>query len=161
MGSDERGLMEFRWEGEEEGWEGREGETGFGWERKGADGIYRYGPIFGTNVAGWPVIVTADPEFNYFLLRQDGKLVDSWSTGTFTQVFNQAKKSSTNNIRSLTLKHFCVESLEERLLPEMEDMVRETLRRWSNQESVEVTGAAVEVNFKLKRFGFNVYSQNK
>ncbi|KAL3523727.1 hypothetical protein ACH5RR_016561 [Cinchona calisaya] len=114
--------------------------------------LKRYGPIFRTNVAGWPVIVTADPEFNYFLLRQDGKLVDPWSTATFTQVFDKAKKSSTNNIRSLTLKHFGLEPLKEKLLPKMEDVVRETLRRWSDQESVEVKGAAIEmtINFAAK-----------
>ncbi|CAA2978645.1 cytochrome P450 87A3-like [Olea europaea subsp. europaea] len=103
----------------------------------------RYGPIFRTNVAGRPVIITADPEFNHFLLRQDGKLVDTWSMDTFAEVFDQASQSSRKYTRHLTLNHFGVEALREKLLPQMEDMVRTTLSNWSSQESVEVKSASV------------------
>nr|ABZ89191.1 putative protein [Coffea canephora] len=109
----------------------------------------QYGPIFKTNVAGWPVIITADPEFNHFLLRQDGKLVDTWSMDTFAEVFDQASQSSKKYTRHLTLSHFGVESLKEKLLPQMEDMVCETLRKWSSEESIEVKGAAVTVSIEL------------
>ncbi|KAL3520979.1 hypothetical protein ACH5RR_019128 [Cinchona calisaya] len=112
-----------------------------------------YGPIFKTNVAGRPVIITADPEFNHFLLRQDGKLVDTWSMDTFAEVFDQASQSSKKYTRHLTLNHFGVESLKEKLIPQMEDMLCETLRKWSSQESIEVKGAAVTmtINFAAKQ----------
>ncbi|XP_027155468.1 cytochrome P450 87A3-like [Coffea eugenioides] len=115
--------------------------------------IKRYGPIFKTNVAGRPVIITADPEFNHFLLRQDGKLVDTWSMDTFAEVFDQASQSSKKYTRHLTLNHFGVDSLKEKLLPQMEDMVCETLRKWSSEESIEVKGAAVTmtINFAAKQ----------
>nr|UWY61435.1 cytochrome p450 14909 [Calotropis gigantea] len=115
--------------------------------------LKRYGPIFRTNVAGRPVIITADPEFNHFLLRQDGKLVDTWSMDTFAEVFDQASQSSKKYTRNLSLSHFGVESLKDRLVPEMEQFIEQTLRSWSNQESVEVKGAAVTaaVNFAAKQ----------
>ncbi|KAK4431191.1 cytochrome [Sesamum alatum] len=103
----------------------------------------RYGPIFRTNVAGRPVIVTADPEFNHFLLRQDGKLVDTWSMDTFAEVFDQATQSSRKYTRSLTLNHFGVEALKGKLLPQIEVMVHKTLSNWSSRESVEVKSETV------------------
>ncbi|KAL0317182.1 UNVERIFIED_CONTAM: cytochrome [Sesamum angustifolium] len=105
--------------------------------------IKRYGPIFRTNVAGRPVIITADPEFNHFLLRQDGKLVDTWSMDTFAEVFDQASQSSRKYTRNLTLNHFGVEALKRKLLPQMEVMVQRTLSTWSSKESVEVKSEAV------------------
>ncbi|CAI9091478.1 OLC1v1026518C1 [Oldenlandia corymbosa var. corymbosa] len=115
--------------------------------------LKRYGPIFRTNVAGRPVIITADPEFNHFLLRQDGKLVDTWSMDTFAEVFDQASQSSKKYTRNLTLKHFGVESLKEKLLPQMEEMANQTLRKWSNKDSVEVKGASITmtVNFAAQQ----------
>ncbi|KAK4482576.1 hypothetical protein RD792_009738 [Penstemon davidsonii] len=104
--------------------------------------ITRYGPIFRTNIAGRPVIVSSDPEFNHFLLRHDGKLVESWSMDTFAQVFDQVNHPR-KYARNLALQHFGVESLKSKLLVQMEDMVRETLSIWSTHESVEVKSQSV------------------
>lgn len=110
---------------------------------------FRYGPIFKTNVAGRPVIITADPEFNHFLLRQDGKLVDTWSMDTFAEVFDQASQSSRKYTRNLTLNHFGIEALRGRLLPQMEAMARKTLSSWASHDSVEVKSESVTVNLMI------------
>ncbi|TMW92780.1 hypothetical protein EJD97_012577, partial [Solanum chilense] len=47
--------------------------------------IKKYGQMFKTNIAGRPVIISADPEFNSFILKQDGKLVETWSLDTFAE----------------------------------------------------------------------------
>lgn len=96
-------------------------------------------------MAGRPVIVTADREFNYYILKQDGKLVDTWSLDTFAQVFDQASQSSRKYTRNLTLNHFGVEALKEKLIPRMEDMVSKTLADWSSRDSVEVKSASITV----------------
>ncbi|XP_042046233.1 cucurbitadienol 11-hydroxylase-like [Salvia splendens] len=106
----------------------------------------KYGPIFKTNVAGRPVIITADPEFNHFLLRQDGKLADTWSMDTFAEVFDQASQSSRKYTRNLTLNHFGVEALKGRLLPQMEAMSRKVLSTWASHLSVEVKSQAVTMS---------------
>lgn len=93
------------------------------------------------------MIVTGDREFNYFILKQDGKLVDTWSLDTFAEVFDQASQSSRKYTRNLALNHFGVEALKDKLIPQMDDMVSKTLANWSSQESVEVKGASVKVNF--------------
>ncbi|XP_073274142.1 cucurbitadienol 11-hydroxylase-like isoform X2 [Primulina huaijiensis] len=113
----------------------------------------RYGPIFRTNVAGRPVIITADPEFNHFLLRQDGKLVDTWSMDTFAEVFDQASQSSRKYTRNLTLNHFGIEALRGKLLPQMHAMVQKILSTWSSWESVEVKSESVTmaIDFAAKQ----------
>ncbi|XP_017217886.2 beta-amyrin 16-alpha-hydroxylase CYP87D16 [Daucus carota subsp. sativus] len=108
--------------------------------------IKRYGPVFRTNVAGRPVVVTADREFNYYILKQDGKLVDTWSLDTFAEVFDQASQSSRKYTRNLTLNHFGVEALKDKLIPRMEDMVSKTLADWSSRESVEVKSASITMS---------------
>ncbi|XP_073047407.1 beta-amyrin 16-alpha-hydroxylase CYP87D16-like isoform X1 [Primulina eburnea] len=113
----------------------------------------RYGPIFRTNVAGRPVVITTDPEFNHFLLRQDGKLVDTWSMDTFAEVFDQASQSSRKYTRNLTLNHFGIEALRGKLLPQMHAMVQKTLSTWSSRESVEVKSESVTmaIDFAAKQ----------
>ena len=111
---------------------------------------FRYGPIFRTSVAGRAVVVSADPEFNYFIFKQQGKLVESWSLDLFAKLFNQAEIDVAyvhKYVRNLTLNHFGVESLKEKLLLPLEAMVRETISAWSNQESIEVKDAVSAVSF--------------
>ncbi|XP_057778725.1 cucurbitadienol 11-hydroxylase-like [Salvia miltiorrhiza] len=106
----------------------------------------KYGPIFKTNVAGRPVIVTADAEFNHFLLRQDGKLADTWSMDTFAEVFDQASQSSRKYTRNLALNHFGVEALKGTLLPQMEAMATRVLSTWATHDSVELKTQAVTMS---------------
>nr|GLL40183.1 cytochrome P450 87A3-like isoform X1 [Ipomoea trifida] len=106
--------------------------------------IKRYGSMFKTNVAGRSVIVSADTDFNSLILKQDGKMVETWAMDTFAQVFeNQEMQSSMKYIRHLVLNHFGVESLRDKLLPQIETFINHTLHKWSTQDSVEVKSAAI------------------
>ncbi|PHT54393.1 hypothetical protein CQW23_08855 [Capsicum baccatum] len=107
--------------------------------------IQKYGQMFKTNIAGRPVIISADPEFNNFILKQDGKLVDTWSLDTFAEVFEQNTHSSRKYTRHLTLNHFGVEALKEKLLPQMENYINLILEKWSGHESLEVKSAAIKM----------------
>ncbi|PHT80916.1 hypothetical protein BC332_12727, partial [Capsicum chinense] len=115
--------------------------------------IQKYGQMFKTNIAGRPVIISADPEFNNFILKQDGKLVDTWSLDTFAEVFEQNTHSSRKYTRHLTLNHFGVEALKEKLLPQMENYINLILEKWSGHESLEVKSAAIKmtVDFAAKQ----------
>nr|GMD55848.1 cytochrome P450 87A3-like [Ipomoea batatas] len=111
--------------------------------------IKRYGSMFKTNVAGRPVIVSADTDFNSLILKQDGKMVETWAMDTFAQVFeNQEMQSSMKYIRQLVLNHFGVESLRDKLLPQIETFINHTLHKWSTQDSVEVKSAAITIHKK-------------
>ncbi|XP_059623190.1 beta-amyrin 16-alpha-hydroxylase CYP87D16-like [Cornus florida] len=129
--------------------------------------IQRYGRLFRTSLVGWPVVVSADPDFNSFVLQQEGNSVELWYLGTFSNVFGMdgesrmsAVGSVHNYIRSKLLSKFGGESLKEvkELVPQLEQMVHKTLRIWSTQESIEVKHATATMvfNFTAKQmFGFD------
>lgn len=112
---------------------------------------FRYGLIFRTNVASRPVIISANREFNYYILKQVGTLVDTWSLDTFAEVFDQVSQSSRKYNRNLTFNHFGVEALKDKLIPKMEDFIRKTLRTWSSKDTIELKGAYIKVT-KIKAY---------
>lgn len=98
--------------------------------------------------------MSTDPEFNHFILLQEGKLVEAWYLDLFAKVFkqgeNKADRASIHKYtRKISLNHFGVESLKGKLLPKIEEMVHKTLSSWSSQECIEVKYATSVVSFKL------------
>ncbi|GMY21584.1 cytochrome P450 87A3-like, partial [Fagus crenata] len=120
--------------------------------------LQRYGPIFRTSVAGRQVIVSADPQFNHFIFQEDGKLFESWYLDSFAKIFKQ-EGASTNvahihkYVRSMTLNHFGVIALKEKLLPQLEEMVQKVLHNWSCQASIDVkyASATMALEFGAKQ----------
>ncbi|XP_050260352.1 cucurbitadienol 11-hydroxylase-like [Quercus robur] len=109
----------------------------------------RYGPIFRTSVAGRPIVISVDPEFNHYIVKQEGKLVELWYMDSFSSLFSMEGESRTTAlgvihkyVRSIILDHFGTEPLKEKLLPQIEVFVSKTLETWSTQSSVEVKHAA-------------------
>ncbi|KAF3434850.1 hypothetical protein FNV43_RR21937 [Rhamnella rubrinervis] len=124
--------------------------------------IQRYGTIFRTSVAGRPVVVSADPEFNNYVVAQEGRLVEIYYMDTFSKIFKQEGDDETRTtstgavhryIRGITLTHFGSEKLKQTLLPQMQESVDKTLTAWSTQPSVEVKYAAsvMFLNFSAKK----------
>ncbi|PRQ25147.1 putative cytochrome P450 [Rosa chinensis] len=122
--------------------------------------LERYGPIFRTSLAGRPVVISADPEFNNFLFQQEGRSVELWYLDTFSKIFVHEGESKTNAVgivhkyvRSIFLNHFGAERLKEKLLPEIQEFVNKSLCSWSSQESVEVkhAGSVMVLNFSAKQ----------
>ncbi|XP_062093306.1 beta-amyrin 16-alpha-hydroxylase CYP87D16-like [Humulus lupulus] len=122
--------------------------------------IQRYGTIFRTSIAGRPVIMSADPELNNFLLLQEGKLVELWYMDTFSKIFAQEGESRTSAVgavhkygRSIFLNHFGASSLKEKLLPQIEQVVYKTLSSCSTQDSVDIkrVASAMVLEFSAKQ----------
>ncbi|KAL2936871.1 Cytochrome P450 87A3, partial [Bienertia sinuspersici] len=115
-----------------------------------------YGPIFQTRLLGRPVVISADTNFNRYIVQQEGKLVELWYLDTFSKLFAQEGETRTSAagfvhkyLRSLTLSHFGSESLREKLLPHLEILVQQTLNGWSSQESIDVKEAALNHKEKI------------
>ena len=113
----------------------------------------RYGTIFRTSVAGRPVVMSTDLEFNHYIVNQEGRLAELWSMDSFAKLFGQEGENKTNAVglvhklmRSLVLGHFGAESLKEKSLPQIEEFVNKTLQTWSSQNSIEVKHAASVVS---------------
>ncbi|KAL5562735.1 hypothetical protein UlMin_032482 [Ulmus minor] len=121
--------------------------------------LQRYGPIFKTSIVGRPAVVSADPEFNNYIIQQEGKLVEIWYFDAISKLLVLDGESRMNAAgivhkyeRRSILSHIGVESIKERLLPQFEELIKKTLTEWSTQSYVEVKHAigSMVVNFTAK-----------
>lgn len=109
----------------------------------------RYEPIFRTSLVGRLVIVSTDPDFNYFIFQQEGKLFQSWYPYTFTEIFGRQNVGSLHGfmykyLKNMVLNLFGPESLKN-MLPEIEKIANNNLNRWSRQTSVEMKEASAKL----------------
>lgn len=132
---------------------------------------FRYGPLFRTNLVGRQIVVSSDPEFNYYLLQQEGKLVEKWYMDSFAKllpydVIQVISKEVTIHkyLRNLVLNHFGPEPIKEKLLTQLETGIRQRLQIWAKQSSIETKSACsavsnfdLQANFYILSF---IYMQN-
>ncbi|XP_034676147.1 cytochrome P450 87A3-like [Vitis riparia] len=104
----------------------------------------KYGPLFCTNLVGRPVVVSSDPDFNYHIFQQEGRLVEIWYLDSFARLVGQDASQSTaasgyvhKYLRNLVLAHFGTEVLKDKLLSKAEDMIRTRLHDWSKLPALE------------------------
>ncbi|PPD79696.1 hypothetical protein GOBAR_DD23386 [Gossypium barbadense] len=105
--------------------------------------LKRYGPLFKTNIAGRPVAVSSDPEFNYFVLQQEGKLIELYYMDSFSQTVHNDNLSNLGGyfqryLRRSILRHFGHEPLKRKLLSELEDVINHEVHKWTNLPEVDV-----------------------
>ncbi|KAF9597772.1 hypothetical protein IFM89_021857 [Coptis chinensis] len=130
----------------------------------------RYGPLFKTNLVGWPVVVSTDPEFSHFIFQQEGNSVELWYLDSFMKLIGQQSLTSNTGaihkyLRNMIMDHFGPEEQKEKLLSYMENMARENLSIWAEQESIEVKEVATTMSFglgsmKLMSYDPSKYSEN-
>ncbi|XP_048132229.1 cytochrome P450 87A3-like isoform X2 [Rhodamnia argentea] len=113
----------------------------------------RYGAIFRTSLVGRPVVVSTDPDFNYFIFLKEGHLFESWYPDTFTEIFGRQNVGSLHGfmyryLKNMVLYLFGPESLK-KMLPEVEEVAIRRLEQWSNQGKVEVKDATASMIFHL------------
>ncbi|KAJ4835069.1 hypothetical protein Tsubulata_028839 [Turnera subulata] len=113
----------------------------------------RYGPVFRTNLVGRPVVVSTDPDLNYFIFQQEGNLFQSWYPDTFTEIFGRQNVGSLHGfmykyLKNMVLNLFGPESLK-KMIPEVEQTTSKRLKLWSHQEGVELKEATASMIFDL------------
>ena len=107
-------------------------------------------------MAGSSVVVSIDPEFNHYIVKGEGRLVEIWYLDSFSKLFVMEGKNKTNAIgvvhkyiRSIMLNHCGADPLKENLLPQIEEFVNKTLQTWSSHPLVEMKHAASVVIFNF------------
>ncbi|KAK2426005.1 cytochrome P450, family 708, subfamily A, polypeptide [Trifolium repens] len=113
----------------------------------------RYGPIFKTNLVGRPVVVSTDPDLNYFIFQQEGKIFQSWYPDTFTEIFGKQNVGSLHGfmykyLKNMVLSLFGPQSLQ-KMISEVEQAACRTLQQSSCQDSVELKEATARMIFDL------------
>ncbi|XP_075657539.1 cucurbitadienol 11-hydroxylase-like [Castanea sativa] len=117
--------------------------------------MMKFGPIFRTSLAGRPMVVSSDPEFNYYVFQQEGKLVEQWYMDSFSKLLGQdvTRLSNQRNIhkylRNTILSHVGPEALKDKLLPYLEDAISQKFQGWSKLPSLEVKKSLAVMIFKL------------
>ncbi|KAL5211960.1 hypothetical protein ABZP36_022807 [Zizania latifolia] len=114
----------------------------------------RYGSIFKTSLVGRPVVVSADPELNYYVFQQEGKLFESWYPDTFTEIFGRDNVGSLHGfmykyLKSLVLRLYGQENLRAVLLAETDRACQASLASWATQPSVELKDSISAMIFDL------------
>ncbi|CAN1234793.1 Cytochrome P450 87A3 [Linum perenne] len=99
----------------------------------------KHGKIFKTSLAGRKVVVSSDPDFNHYILQQEGKLVELWYLDSFAEIIGQngtSLKEAWNakelhrSLKKTVYDHIGVESLRLGLVGRMEVVVGRTLDGW-------------------------------
>lgn len=116
--------------------------------------VFSYGPIFRTSIAGRPIIVSVDPEFNNHILQQEGRLVELWYFDTFAKLSALEGESRLTRvglvhkyIRRIFLNHFGSDIIKEKLLQQIEEVVKRCLRMWLSQPCIEAKQATSAAQF--------------
>ena len=105
---------------------------------------FRYGPLFCTNLVGRPVVVSSDPDFNYYIIQQEGKLVELWYLDSFAKLvgLDPSSNAATGYVhkyaRNLILAYLGTEVLKDKLLSKAEDLIRTRLHDWSKLPAFEI-----------------------
>ncbi|XP_050221392.1 cytochrome P450 87A3-like [Mercurialis annua] len=115
--------------------------------------IKKYGSIFKTSLAGRPVVVSSDDDFNHFILQQEGKLVELWYMDTLSELVGQNGSFKDGisfghiykTFKRLITEHFGPERLKEHILPQLEDVVDDYLQAWSKQDSIDLKHSCCSV----------------
>lgn len=115
--------------------------------------LERFGHIFRTSLFGKLVVISADPEFNNYLVQQESRLVELF-LGPLADVFTpdgDHQGYTIDNmhkyVRNITMSHVGPECIREKLLPQLEEMTKETLKKWSTQTSIEVYESSSDMVF--------------
>ncbi|KDP25498.1 hypothetical protein JCGZ_20654 [Jatropha curcas] len=124
----------------------------------------KYGPIFKTNLVGRPVVVSTDPDLNYFIFQQEGQLFQSWYPETFTQIFGRQNVGSLHGfmykyLKKMVLNLFGPEGLK-KMLPEVQKTTYDRLWLWSHQDSIELKEATASMIFDLTAKKLISYDEN-
>ena len=104
-------------------------------------------------MAGCPVVVSTDPEFNHHIAKQEGRLVELWYLDSYSKIFTMEGESKTTAhglvhryLRSIILNHCGAEAIEKMLLSQIEELFIKALQTWSSQPSIEVKRATSVVS---------------
>ncbi|XVF68903.1 hypothetical protein PTKIN_Ptkin11bG0038500 [Pterospermum kingtungense] len=113
----------------------------------------RYGPMFKTSLAGRRIVVSLDPDFNYFVLQQEEKLVEMYYMDSFAKLLKENGANAGGYVhkylRRVILNHFGSEPLKNKLLSQFEDVINKALHGWTSRPEVDARGQLAEMIFAM------------
>ena len=105
------------------------------------------------------MVVSSDPDFNYFVLQQEEKLVELYYMDSFAKLVHQNDVHEGGYVhkylRRLILNHFGSETLKNKLLYKFEDAINHGLHEWTKQPEVDARGQIADVSNSVITKWFN------
>lgn len=114
-------------------------------------GLIRYGPLFRTSIVGQPVVVSTDPEVNYYVFQQEGNIFQCWYSESVNKIIGQQSMAVQQGVVHKFLKNLILslvgpENLKEKLILEMDQNTRQYLQSWANMGNLDAKDATAEVS---------------
>lgn len=114
-------------------------------------GLIRYGPLFRTSIVGQPVVVSTDPEVNYYVFQQEGNIFQCWYFESVNRIIGQQSMAVQQGVVHKYLKNLILslvgpENLKEKLILEMDQNTRQYLQSWANMGNLDAKDATAEVS---------------
>lgn len=105
-------------------------------------------------------MVSADPDLNHFVFKEEGHLFQSWYPDTFEEIFGKQNVGSLHGVMYKYLKnmvlHLYGPTNLQKMLPEVEETAIRRLKQWSNRDSIEIKEETASVkNHKLNIIHFH------
>lgn len=113
---------------------------------------YRYGTLFRTNIVGKSVVISTDPDINYYIFQQEDKYFQCSYTESFSKILGEQSLLAYHGVIHKYLKNLILnlvgpEKLRQKLLPEMDTTTSRCLHSWSIRGDVDVKEGTEEVYF--------------
>jgi hypothetical protein len=91
-------------------------------------------------------VTITDPELVYYVLKQEGRLFESWYPDTFTEIFGQTNVGSLHGfmykyLKTLILRVYGPENLKSVFLSDIEKSCGTTFKSWSSQPCFDLKEA--------------------
>ncbi|KAL9230190.1 hypothetical protein vseg_005576 [Gypsophila vaccaria] len=114
--------------------------------------VARFGPIFTTHIFGEPTIFSVEPEFNRFILQNEGKLFESSNPGSVSNLLGKhslvlMRGSLHKRMHFLTMSFANSAVIRHHLLLDIDRLVRFYLGSWSDR--VLLMDEAKKITFAL------------
>ncbi|GMY09494.1 cytochrome P450 87A3-like [Fagus crenata] len=126
----------------------------------------RYGPLFRTSLVGQKVIVSTDPEINYYIFQQEGKSFILWYTESFMKVFGDKSIIANhglihNNLKNLIRHLMGPENLKNNLIHELDVLIRGQLHSWAKHATVDLKEVTSNMMFNYSAKKLISYDESK
>ncbi|KAL7204284.1 hypothetical protein ACSBR2_017369 [Camellia fascicularis] len=113
----------------------------------------RYGALFRTSLVGQQIVVSTDPEINYYIFQQEGKYFQCYYTESFLKILGDQSLLQYHGLfhkylKNLILKLTGRENLKETLLHEMDGHTSRSMHSWASNGNFDVKDGIAEMIFE-------------
>ncbi|XP_042426513.1 cytochrome P450 90B2-like isoform X1 [Zingiber officinale] len=114
----------------------------------------RFGKIFVSNLFGKPIVVSAEPELNQFLFKNDTKMFEPGWPKSFLEIVGKSSISflvgdAHKHMRSIIVEFLSTEKIRNLFLQDMENMASFIMSSWKDGTTISSLDEATKFSFYI------------